>query len=1445
MADFPSSGILTNNGTGTLSWGTIGAGGITADSLDWSEFKDIMTLDATTTIDMDTNSADFNFDAGTLYIDNAGYVGIGTTAPTATLTIAGDTYLDGSANRTIKMTDTPGFGSGTDLYITGSYAGAFMAFGSSGGDVFISGGAPRGFGSRGDVVLNPSGGAVGIGVSAPGLFTFEVNGDSYLGGNEIPISIGPLTGSGGYLGNGGIFTDGEFGLYDSSANVTLAVYDPDIGAVRYGNSGLMTILDTGYVGVGTTAPNALLTVGDGYFTIESNGTTTSNGNVMIYGPDSGSSLLINTDYTATGSDIFAHSEDYDFTDTNGGGDATGEKILTKVRANAQLYGTTTGIDNELILKKGTNNNHSGISYAVFNLLEAGSADSGGVNTNSTVALQNINRIYGPGTTHTEATGIYNLTSVSNALPSGSGVTTVSDMYGMKNLISNAAATYSTSIPNAYGIYSDYQGYFTNAVTTNLYQIYIANPYLYSGATIANNYGLYIEDQTSGTSLDYAIYSVGGTNYFGGNVGVGTTNPTSLFSIGATSPFQIDANGDIIKLKNLTYSWPTGHTTNGVLTNGGTGTLTWATIGATGITPDSLDWSEFTDTMTLDATTTINMDTNTADFNFDAGTLYIDNAGSVGIGTTVPRGAFEVAGETIFGRDTTEIPLTLHTTASNGVYFSNGSISSVGIGGFGGNGDEMIWYRDDTNGLFRYADDAIVADAADNVGIGTTDPDSQMHIVGGDTYIAPDTGYTFDNGTVNEDLYVYGNLEVDGNAYLATLYLGGTQVTSSAAELNMLDGATVTNGGIMFGNGTYMTQDATNFFWADSTDRLGIGTTAPASKLEILGTTEQLRLSYNAGNYSSFTIDSAGNLTFADTGTNIATLGAARAEFFVPTTFSAAGDVAIAYDLNMTNQTASQIESYGPLSIISGESFENNDFTLKTYGTGNAVFNLSGTGDMQLLASDPTILFDTKTATDTNFWMGVQEDAGGDDDDLFMVGDGTTAGTNAFLTIDTSGNTGIGTSTFTKKLTVYDTNSSTSVTAGLLIANDSTTTNSRAGIIFKNYVNNAAAIWSPSTGGYTGNLIFGTTNGGGDGSEGYITAKMTLDELGNLGIGTTDPGAYRLYLSGAEAYCDGTTCWNDASDLAFKENVETLDYGLAEVLALNPVRFDFKKTGDSSIGLIAQDVKEIIPEVVSGEDGSMGIAYGSLTPVLVKAIQDQQNIIDDILAKLDATTQASQTTQSTQSLPADILSEMKKIYDEFTEFSNALGLSTSDGGLLVNSDMSVTGNATFSDVTVTGTLSAGLMSLDPMEDSFDIIGPSCYNQATEKIDTALCDTQTLYLQKGLAGNVDIFNGKIVISPDGNIKVEGQVEATIIKAGEIIVDDASDAVGSSELQANSTSVTVNSKQVSANSVIMVTPTTPTGGQSLIVSEKTAGESFTIEVENEFGTDIKFDWLIVNRE
>ncbi|MBI4276654.1 hypothetical protein HY629_02320 [Candidatus Uhrbacteria bacterium] len=67
-----------------------------------------------------------------------------------------------------------------------------------------------------------------------------------------------------------------------------------------------------------------------------------------------------------------------------------------------------------------------------------------------------------------------------------------------------------------------------------------------------------------------------------------------------------------------------------------------------------------------------------------------------------------------------------------------------------------------------------------------------------------------------------------------------------------------------------------------------------------------------------------------------------------------------------------------------------------------------TGNPTITKADPSIVFDVTTATDTDFWLGVQDDAGSDDDDKFQIGDGTTPGSNPFLTIDTSGNVGIGT-----------------------------------------------------------------------------------------------------------------------------------------------------------------------------------------------------------------------------------------------------------------------------------------------------------------------------------------------------------------------------------------------------------------------------------------------------
>ncbi len=76
---------------------------------------------------------------------------------------------------------------------------------------------------------------------------------------------------------------------------------------------------------------------------------------------------------------------------------------------------------------------------------------------------------------------------------------------------------------------------------------------------------------------------------------------------------------------------------------------------------------------------------------------------------------------------------------------------------------------------------------------------------------------------------------------------------------------------------------------------------------------------------------------------------------IPHQFTAAGDIAAAYDLQFTNQTASFIKSNAPLTIEAGESFENNNLTLQTYGTGAVIVDRKFALDTQntLAVNDTT------------------------------------------------------------------------------------------------------------------------------------------------------------------------------------------------------------------------------------------------------------------------------------------------------------------------------------------------------------------------------------------------------------------------------------------------------------------------------------------------------------
>ena len=111
------------------------------------------------------------------------------------------------------------------------------------------------------------------------------------------------------------------------------------------------------------------------------------------------------------------------------------------------------------------------------------------------------------------------------------------------------------------------------------------------------------------------------------------------------------------------------------------------------------------------------------------------------------------------------------------------------------------------------------------------------------------------------------------------------------------------------------------------------------------------------------------------------------------------------------------------------------------------------------------------------------------------------------------------------------------------------------------------------------------------------------------------------------YAQNTTI-QSLSDARVKENVRDSSDGLQTIIGLRPVRFDFKEghgnNRKNQLGFIAQEVEAVFPDAVdiAGEKDESGDPYksvgpGALIPVLVKAIQEQQAIIESLKARLDA------------------------------------------------------------------------------------------------------------------------------------------------------------------------------------------------------------------------------------
>ena len=92
----------------------------------------------------------------------------------------------------------------------------------------------------------------------------------------------------------------------------------------------------------------------------------------------------------------------------------------------------------------------------------------------------------------------------------------------------------------------------------------------------------------------------------------------------------------------------------------------------------------------------------------------------------------------------------------------------------------------------------------------------------------------------------------------------------------------------------------------------------------------------------------------------------------------------------------------------------------------------------------------------------------------------------------------------------------------------------------------------------------------------------------------------------------------SSDKNLKTNITPIENALDKVLSLEGVEFDFISGANygylkkHQIGLIAQDVKKVIPEVVGkNNDGTLGVSYHHLVAILIEAIKEQQQEIEEL------------------------------------------------------------------------------------------------------------------------------------------------------------------------------------------------------------------------------------------